>query len=158
MKKIVGIMSILFCLSFFSCRFEALAAEDGSLKINTNIQTTPQSSGIHYIEQESDLSALFRLETTASIQKQQDKTKKEEQQDKHNLFIKTRSSQRLVDTYTAHLFNTNTAVTRTDNQQITLNMPSSSFSVSMIVMLLVAGLVMGYSVIRMMNAKKGQDR
>lgn len=165
MKKVIGVICILFCLSFFFFRFEVQASEeesvkseDGTLKINTDIQTTPQPSGIRYIEQESDLSALFRLETTVNIQQQKDKRKKEELQDKNNLFIKEHPAERLVEIYTAELFHANVAVTRLDNQQITLNAVPSSFSMTMILVLLIAGIMMGYSVIRVLIKKKGQDK
>ncbi|MBF0780480.1 MULTISPECIES: type VII secretion protein EssA [unclassified Granulicatella] len=158
MKKIVGYSSLIFCLSFFLLVSKVNAAEDGALKINTNIQPTQQSKGIHYIEQENDLSALFRLETTTSIHQQQDKEKLEERQDKNSLFINVRSSQRLVDTYTATLFNGQTNMTRTDNAHIVLNSVTSEFSLSMIVSLLIAVVIMGYSIIQVIISKKGQHK
>lgn len=155
MKKSKGIVCILFCLHFFAFKVNVFANNSGSLKINTSIQNNPQQNGIHYIEQENDLSALFKEETTIKIQSQQDKVKKEEQNDTQNIFVMPSSSKSITANYTAVLFNEDTAIKLKETQQIKLKTEGSSISVAMVTVMVIAGMIMGYSIMKVTVFKKG---
>ncbi|MEY8462321.1 type VII secretion protein EssA [Streptococcus merionis] len=150
MKKMLGFLLLSTC--FLSV---AVYADDGSLKIDTDIHSNQESKEIHYIEQESELAKLFRAETSESIQKVQGKIKDGEKKEREHLFLERLSSEDIMEVYQPLLFTSKTMISNTGDYHISLNAKSSALSWQMLGMLSLGFCVMGYSIIRVFTRKKG---
>ncbi|MGT2715323.1 type VII secretion protein EssA [Streptococcus respiraculi] len=153
MKKVLCFLLLSTCLLSV-----AVYADDGSLKIDTDIHSKQESKEVHYIEQESELAKLFRADTSESIQTVQENTKNTEKKEKDNLFLGNLSSTNIMEAYQPLLFTSKTMISNTGDYHISLNEKSPALSWQVLGVLSLAFCVLGYSIIRAFTRKKEGNR
>lgn len=150
------IFTFLFLLSLIFNNVKTCADDDGSLKIDTNLNSQEKNKEIHYIEQENDLSKLFLLETTELIYKEKDKIKNNEKINNTLLFLNPKKNEKVSKFYQSLLFNSKTINLKNDYQF--LQYEKKSYISWNTITIIVLGLsVMIYSIFRTINLRKGRN-
>ena len=131
-------------------------ATDGSLKIDTNLQTPTEQRDVFYIEQETSLAKLFSPEVTNKIDIMQTKELEGYTEEKNSIFMMDIKKENLVEAYQILLFTPETMVSTKTNHTITLNERTKPITWQMVLILLVGLIVMGISIYNLTRKNKGK--
>lgn len=153
MKKSIILGATLLTISFIGI---SASADSGSLKIDTDIHSNQESKELHYIEQESELAKLFRLETTEAIQQMQEQEKESATRERNHLFLESLSSQGIIEAYQPLLFTSKTMISNTGDYHFSLSGKSPALSWQVLGMLGLGFCLMGYSIFRVFSQRKGK--
>ncbi|MCU9533510.1 type VII secretion EssA family protein [Streptococcus sp. CSL10205-OR2] len=154
MKKRILIIVMTVGISIF---IPTVLADDGSLKINTDIQSNETRKEVFYIEQENELSQLFKEEITKNIAQKQESSLSQERELKETIFLQEIEEENLVDNYQPLLFITDTANSSLGEYNVTLGQKKSSISIQTVVIFLLGFLVMLFSLYRVFGHKRGKN-
>ncbi|MGT2772534.1 type VII secretion EssA family protein [Streptococcus marimammalium] len=154
MKKRILIIVMTVGISIF---IPTVLADDGSLKINTDIQSNETRKEVFYIEQENELSQLFKEEITKNIAQKQESSLSQERELKETIFLQEIEEENLVDNYQPLLFTTNTANSSLGEYNVTLGQKKSSISIQTVAIFLLGFLVMLFSLYRVFGHKRGKN-
>ena len=143
MKKRVVIFSLIVLVMQVS---SPVFANDGSLQIDTSLDKNSQKTELHYFEQEGDLVKLFRPETEKLIETVLQADEENYRETKTNLFITELEKESILDSYQSLLFTPQTMVTNKADYGVSLNQVKTSLSWPVIVLSVLGGVVMIYSI------------
>ena len=121
-------------------------ANDGSLQIVTSLDKNSQKTELQYFEQEGDLVKLFRPETEKLIETVLQADEENYRETKTNLFITELEKESILDSYQSLLFTPQTMVTNKADYGVSLNQVKTSLSWPVIVLSVLGGVVMIYSI------------
>lgn len=145
MKKRVIVFSLIVWIIHGS---SLVFANDGSLQIDTSLDKNNQKSELQYFEQEGDLVKLFRPETEkliGTVLKADEETYRET---KTNLFITELEEENILESYQSLLFTPQTMVVNKSDYGVSLNQIKTPLSWPVIVLSILSGAVMIYSIFR----------
>ena len=143
MKKRVVIFSLIVLVMQVS---SPVFANDGSLQIDTSLDKNSQKTELQYFEQEGDLVKLFRPETEKLIETVLQADEENYRETKTNLFITELEKESILDSYQSLLFTPQTIVTNKADYGVSLNQVKTSLSWPVIVLSVLGGVVMIYSI------------
>ena len=143
MKKRVVIFSLIVLVLQVS---SPVFANDGSLQIDTSLDKNSQKTELQYFEQEGDLVKLFRPETEKLIETVLQADEENYRETKTNLFITELEKESILDSYQSLLFTPQTMVTNKADYGVSLNQVKTSLSWPVIVLSVLGGVVMIYSI------------
>lgn len=143
MKKRVVIFSLIVLVMQVS---SPVFANDGSLQIDTSLDKNSQKTELQYFEQEGDLVKLFRPETEKLIETVLQADEENYRETKTNLFITELEKESILDSYQSLLFTPQTMVTNKADYGVSLNQVKTSLSWPVIVLSVLGGVVMIYSI------------
>ena len=143
MKKRVVIFSLIVLVRQVS---SPVFANDGSLQIDTSLDKNSQKTELQYFEQEGDLVKLFRPETEKLIETVLQADEENYRETKTNLFITELEKESILDSYQSLLFTPQTMVTNKADYGVSLNQVKTSLSWPVIVLSVLGGVVMIYSI------------
>lgn len=135
----------ILCLSVIVMEPSLVFANDGSLKINTDINQGKETKEVYYIEQETELSRLFNTETTDNITQKQEATLEEEKNLKEGIFLEELPENDWSADYRELLFNPDTERSVSSDYGVQLLDRKSGLSWSMITLFGLGVLVMSWS-------------
>ena len=143
MKKRVVIFSLIVLVMQVS---SPVFANDGSLQIDTSLDKNSQKTELQYFEQEGDLVKLFRPETEKLIETVLQADEENYRETKTNLFITELEKESILDSYQSLWFTPQTMVTNKADYGVSLNQVKTSLSWPVIVLSVLGGVVMIYSI------------
>ena len=143
MKKRVVIFSLIVLVMQVS---SPVFANDGSLQIDTSLDKNSQKTELQYFEQEGDLVKLFRPETEKLIETVLQADEENYRETKTNLFITEVEKESILVSYQSLLFTPQTMVTNKADYGVSLNQVKTSLSWPVIVLSVLGGVVMIYSI------------
>ncbi|CAM2750660.1 MULTISPECIES: type VII secretion EssA family protein [Streptococcus] len=145
MKKRV----IVFSLIFWIIQGPSLVfANDGSLQIDTSLDKNNQKTELQYFEQEGDLVKLFRPETEKLVETVLKADEETYRETKTNLFVTELEKESILDSYQSLLFTPQTIVVNKSDYGVSLNQVETPLSWPVIVLSILGGAVMIYSIFR----------
>ncbi|HEL9636104.1 TPA: type VII secretion protein EssA [Streptococcus suis] len=145
MKKRV----IVFSLIFWIIQGPSLVfANDGSLQIDTTLDKNNQKTELQYFEQEGDLVKLFRPETEKLVETVLKADEETYRETKTNLFVTELEKESILDSYQSLLFTPQTIVVNKSDYGVSLNQVETPLSWPVIVLSILGGAVMIYSIFR----------
>ncbi|MGU8024555.1 type VII secretion protein EssA [Streptococcus suis] len=145
MKKRV----IVFSLIFWIIQGPSLVfANDGSLQIDTSLDKNNQKTELQYFEQEGDLVKLFRPETEKLVETVLKADEEIYRETKTNLFVTELEKESILDSYQSLLFTPQTIVVNKSDYGVSLNQVETPLSWPVIVLSILGGAVMIYSIFR----------
>ncbi|HFR3584684.1 type VII secretion protein EssA [Streptococcus suis] len=145
MKKRV----IVFSLIFWIIQGPSLVfANDGSLQIDTSLDKNNQKTELQYFEQEGDLVKLFRPETEKLVETVIKADEETYRETKTNLFVTELEKESILDSYQSLLFTPQTIVVNKSDYGVSLNQVETPLSWPVIVLSILGGAVMIYSIFR----------
>lgn len=145
MKKRVIVFSLIVWIIQGS---SLVFANDGSLQIDTSLDKNNQKSELQYFEQEGDLVKLFRPETEKLIETALKADEETYRETKTNLFITELEEENFLESYQSLLFTPQTMVVNKSDYGVSLNQIKTPLSWPVIVLSILGGAVMIYSIFR----------
>ncbi len=140
---------LLYSLIFWIIQGPSLVfANDGSLQIDTSLDKNNQKTELQYFEQEGDLVKLFRPETEKLVETVIKADEETYRETKTNLFVTELEKESILDSYQSLLFTPQTIVVNKSDYGVSLNQVETPLSWPVIVLSILGGAVMIYSIFR----------
>lgn len=130
-------------------------ANDGSLKIETDILSGQDKQEIFYVEEETGLADLFTEDLSRTITDQQGQENTLEQASLEKLFLEDIPSEDATSYYEKLLFTADTRFTGVSSYHIKLLTPDKDFSWPTLVAVVLGGTLTGVTLYKAISRRKG---
>ncbi len=118
------------------------------MQIDTSLDKNNQKTELQYFEQEGDLVKLFRPETEKLVETVIKADEETYRETKTNLFVTELEKESILDSYQSLLFTPQTIVVNKSDYGVSLNQVETPLSWPVIVLSILGGAVMIYSIFR----------